>query len=131
MFRFTPTKTSEVGGFEITIDIEQSLSQQTLDSSSEGSKSPRERIHLRPCRKQISYIEPDTSNESGGNGDSSETGGNGDESSGSTSKNEEQVCYWYEFGFLSLSRLMKVTYHSLHPKVKGLILNTVFISSSS
>ena len=89
------------------IEIEQTLSQ-TVDSSSEGSKSPRDRIGLRPCQ-QLSYTEPDTcsSNESEGNGNSS--GGNGDESSGSKNEEHEEVSYCYEFGFLSLFRLMKVT----------------------
>ena len=83
------------------IEIEQTLSQ-TVDSSSEGSKSPRDRIGLRPCQ-QLSYTEPDTcsSNES--------SGGNGDESSGSKNEEQEEVSYCYEFGFLSLFRLMKVT----------------------
>ena len=85
------SKTSKVGGFEVIIEIQQSLFQ-NLNSSSEGSKSPRDPIGLRPCQ-QLSDTEPDTcsSNETEGNENSS--GDNGDESSGS--KNEQQEVNYY------------------------------------
>ena len=56
---FTPKLTSDVGGFEFAVNIQQSLSQPSFDSSSDSSRSPTNRMQLR--KLDAVHVEPEVS----------------------------------------------------------------------
>ncbi|XP_019860392.1 PREDICTED: uncharacterized protein LOC109588716 [Amphimedon queenslandica] len=54
---FTPKLTSDVGGFEFAVNIQQSLTQPSFDSSSDSSRSPTNRMQLR--KLDVIHVEPE------------------------------------------------------------------------